>query len=131
MGRKKTSPKKSVHQEKPSEKPQEEAHLAKSFWETGQGRAAVFALSQLRSEQVEAKEEFSDPIIAMPPSLPISQRREKDVRPFFMPKKMEWRRSIRPVTGHQRTGRLKRVDNVHDDVDVTNPRKPLGKIDPN
>ena len=130
--RKQTSQKKLVHQEKPREKPKEEPHLAKSFWETGQGRAAVFALSQLRSEQVEAKEEFSDPIIAMPPSLPTSQRRDKVIRPFFMPKKMEWRRSIRPVTGHQRLGRLKRVDTVpDDDVDVTNPRKPLGKIDPN
>jgi len=122
-----------VHQEDP----REESRHPKSFWETGQGRAAVFALSQLRSEQVVAKEESSNPITLMPHPPPSTSQKRKEmvVRPFFKPEKMnQWRRSIRPVSGQQRFGRLKRVDtNPDDDVDVLDlySRKPLGKIDPN
>jgi len=123
-----------VHQEDS----REASRHPKSFWETGQGRAAVFALSQLRSEQVGAKEESSNPVALMPRPPPSTSQKRKDmvVRPFFKPEKMnQWRRSIRPVSGQQRFGRLKRVDTNPDDDDVDvlhiQPRKPLGKIDPN
>ena len=123
--------KKLAHQEEPK---REESQPFKSFWETGEGQAALFALSQLRSNQAEAKDESSKSRALMPHTHAVTsqRRKEKDTKPFYKPVKMDqWRRSSKPETGQDRLGRLKRIDNNLDEVKEAKTRTPLGKIDQN
>ena len=126
-----TVAKKFVLEEEPT---REESQPSKSFLETCQGRAALFALSQLRSDQAESNDESSKARAMVPhPFAATSQRRkEMDKKPFHKPMRMNhWSRSIKPETGQHRLGRLKRVDTNLDEVKEANTRKPLGIIDQN
>ena len=95
---------------------------AKSFWQHGEGKAAISALSQIKSEQLKDKQR---PVIAKPPT-----PKPRVVKPFFKPEKLsrgQWRRSTAPGAGHQRTGRLKRVDTT-ETAGGARTRRPLADI---
>ena len=95
---------------------------AKSFWQHGEGKAAISALSQIKSEQVKDKER---PVIAKTPT-----PKPRVVKPFSKPEKLsrgQWRRSTAPGAGHQRTGRLKRVDTT-ETAGGARTRRPLADI---
>jgi len=96
-----------------------------SFWETGEGKAAVFALSQLKPEVSAAD------TTALTCSIDVKKHDDTTkplvVKPFFQPENL-WRRSINPSLGKSRLGRLKRVDGVSE---MAGSRKPLSKIDHN
>ena len=90
-----------------TDKRSENERSGQSFWQTGQGQAAVFALSQLKQAQ-SSKKESPKPVDNKKLS---SARQELVVKPFFKPDKLNhWRRSIKPAPGNKRLGRLKRVD---------------------
>ena len=93
---------------------------AKSFWQHGEGKAAISALSQIKSEQPKAKERL---VTAKTPT-----PKPRVVKPFFKPEKQslgQWRRSTAP--GVQRTGRLKRVDTT-ETAGGARTRRPLADI---
>lgn len=95
---------------------------AKSFWQHGEGKAAISALSQIKSEQLKAKERL---VTAKTPT-----PKPRVVKPFFKPEKLsrgQWRRSTAPGAGHQRTGRLKRVDTTETSGGART-RRPLADI---
>ena len=76
--------------------PQTEAIPGPSFWDSGKGKAAVFALSKLKPARYEdvkssaksannkSKDETEKPLV---------------VKPFFQPDRL-WRRSANPASGH-------------------------------
>jgi len=117
----KTTVESSIHKSMPLT----DAKPGTSFWETGEGKAAVFALSQLRPEvsaaettpvkcvnDVQKHDDTTKPLV---------------VKPFFQPENL-WRRSVNPSLGKSRLGRLKRVEGV---PEKAGSRKPLSKIDHN
>ena len=76
----------------------------------------------IKLEQVKDKER---PVIAKPPT-----PKPRVVKPFFKPEKQirgQWRRSTAPGAGHQRTGRLKRVDTT-ETAGGARTRRPLADI---
>ena len=99
-----------------------------SFWETRQGKDAVFALAKLKGDQTKTDGSASEAFVSLPPP-PTKQ----EVRSFFKPERItNWRRSIRPAPGAARQGRLKRVDcSGLDSQDGQRSRKPLGSINQN
>ena len=107
----------------------EEEIMQESSLQQGEDKAAVFALSQIKSEQHKAKKLRS--IIDKPPTpKPLT------AKPFFKPEKLsrgQWRRSMKqaPAVGLQRTGgRLKRVD-TEETSGGERTRRPLVDINTN
>ena len=90
-----------------------------TFWETRQGKAAVFALAKLKGDQTKTDGSASEAVVSQPPP-PTKQ----EVRSFFKPERItNWRRSA------PRQGRLKRVDySGLTSLDGQADRKPLGSI---
>ena len=99
-----------------------------TFWETRQGKAAVFALAKLKEDPTKNDEGSGEAVVFQPPPT-----KKQDVKSFFKPERItNWRRSVKPAPGSQRQGRLKRVDyNDLDSLDGQGSRKPLGFINPN
>ena len=100
-----------------------------TFWETRQGKAAVFALAKLKEDhQTKTDGSTSEAVVCQPPP-----PQKQEVRSFFKPERItNWRRSVRPAPGAARQGRLKRVDcSGLDSLDGQGPRKPLGSINQN
>jgi len=99
-----------------------------TFWETRQGKAALFALAKLKEDQTKNDEDSGEAVVFQP-----SPTQKRDVKSFFKPERItNWRRSVKPAPGIQRHGRLKRVDyNDLDSLDGLGSRKPLGFINPN
>jgi len=95
-----------------------------TFWETRQGKAAVFALAKLKEDQTKTNGGPSCQAVVL--QLPPPQKPE--VRSFFRPERIaNWRRSVRPGQG-----RLKRVDcSGLGSSEGQGARKPLGSINPN
>ena len=100
-----------------------------TFWETKQGKAAVFALAKLKEDQTKKDGASGGEAVVFQP--PPTQKQE--VKSFFKPERItNWRRSLKPAPGSQRQGRLKRVDhNDLNSLDGQGTRKPLGFINPN
>ena len=99
-----------------------------TFWETRQGKAAVFALAKLKEDQTKTDGSTAEAVVCQPPP-----PQKQEVRSFFKPERItNWRRSIRPAPGAARQGRLKRVDcSGLDSQDGQRSRKPLGSINQN
>ena len=99
-----------------------------TFWETRQGKSAVFALAKLKEDQTKNDGGSGEVVVFQPPP---SQK--QDLKSFFKPERItNWRRSVKPAPGSQRQGRLKRVD--YNDIESLvgqGSRKPLGSINPN
>ena len=97
-----------------------------SFWETSQGKAAVFALNKLKEDIAKKEGKASDNVGPQSPP-----RQKQEVKSFFQPDRItQWRRSLKAAPGSQRQGRLKRVDtNAKDSSEKS--RKPLETIDQN
>jgi len=100
-----------------------------TFWETRQGKAAVFALAKLKEDQTKNEGGPSEAVVFQPPPPP----KQQEVRSFFKPERItNWRRSLKPSQGAQRQGRLKRVDySCLDNPGGQDSRQPLGSINPN
>jgi len=97
-----------------------------SFWKTGEGQAAVFALSQLKPA-LSSVDKTSVNSVKNEEKLDVTNK-PLVVKPFFQPENINWRRSINPVSGKSRQGRLKRVYGAPDKAGT---RKPLNRIDHN
>jgi len=104
-----------------------------SYWETSQGKAAVFALAKLKADTGESESDnrgTGQAIVSSPPA-----KKAMTVTPFFKPEKMKlWRRSTKPAAGGH--VRLKRVDGggqpgENEDIGDTSARKPLATLDQN
>ena len=101
-----------------------------SYWETSQGKAAVFALAKLKADTSECHSDnrgTDQAIVSSPPA-----KKAMTVTPFFKPEKMKlWRRSTKPAAGGH--VRLKRIDGgsqpgENEDTEDMRVRKPLATL---
>ena len=75
-----------------------------TFWETRQGKSAVFALAKLKEDQTKNDGGSGEVVVFQPPP---SQK--QDLKSFFKPERItNWRRSIKPAPG----GRSPNKDNA-------------------